>query len=142
MANVFIETALRLLGSRKPTSLMLLRDISQVTVLLDADAPDCAEAELAVRKYFALKGIQLIIRPVRARKPIRVHRDTQVLLSLVPCCSWRLEYVLRRSRAAFKIGRFQLGDGVLDLVVSDPVGSSYPQTEVFARMMEILEGLK
>lgn len=142
MANFFIETALRLLGSRRPTSLMLLRDISQVTVLLDADAEDYAAAEDTVRQYFASKGIQLIIRPVRAKKAIKVHRDTQVLLSLVPRNSWRLEYVLRRSRASFKIGRFQLGNGVLDLVVSDPEGSVFPQTAVFGRMMEILEGLK
>ena len=121
---------------------MLLKDISQVTVLIDADAPDRAEAECLVKEYFAARGIQLIIYPVFSKKIIIIHRDTQVLLSLVPRNSWKVEYVIRRSRAAFKIGRFQLDGQVLDLVVSDPAGKVFAQTEVFRRMMEIEEGLK
>ena len=141
MANALINIALRWLGSKVPTSLMRLKDISQVTVLLDAGAPDAAEALDKVKEYFALKGIQLIIVPVLPKKCIRAHRQTQVLLSLVPGCDWRLEYVVRRSRACFKIGRVQLPGEPFDLVVSDPAGTHYPQTEVFARMTELMEGL-
>ena len=121
---------------------MLLKDISQVTVLIDADAPDRAEAECLVKEYFAARGIQLILFPVFSGKTIKVQRDTQVLLSLVPRNSWRLEYVIRRSHAAFKIGRFQLDGQVLDLVVPDPAGKVFPQTDVFRKMMEIEEGLR
>ena len=95
-----------------------------------------------VKTYFAIKGIQLIVVPVFAKKRIKVHRNTQVFLSLVPGCDWRLEYVVKRSRARFKIGRTQLHGEPFDLVVSDPAGTSFPQTEVFARMMELVEGLK
>lgn len=139
MANTLINTILRRFGSKVPTALMPLQDISQVTVLLDADAPDAADALEKVKEYFALKGIQLIVVPVFAKKCIRVHRQTQVLLSLVPGCAWRLEYVVRRSRACFKIGREQLPTEPFDLVVSDPEGTTYPQTEVFVRMMELVE---
>ena len=121
---------------------MLLKDISQVTVFIDADAPDSGEAESLVGEYFASKGIQLVVCPVFSKKIIKIHRDTQVLLSLVPRNSWKVEYVIRRSRAAFKIGRFQLDGQVLDLVVSDPPGKVFAQTEVFRRMMEIEDGLK
>jgi len=142
MANVFINLALRWLGSKVPTSLMHLRDISMVTVLLDADAPDAAETEATVKEYFASRGIQLILVPVMARKRIKVHKDTQVLLSLVPGANWQLEFVVRRSRAVFKIGRTQLEGEPFDMVVSDPEGTHFSQVEVFGRMMELLEGLK
>lgn len=128
--------------SKTPTSLMRMSDISQVTVLLDAGADDVDEAEEKVKAFFAGKGIQLVVVKVRPKKCIKVHRDTQVLLSLVPYSGWRLEYAVRRSRAVFKIGRRQLPDEPFDLVVSDPDGKSFSQIEVFARMMELLESLK
>lgn len=120
---------------------MRLADISQITVLLDADAEDAPEAVNRIKEYFAKKGIQLIIFPVRRKKLIRACRDTQVLLSLVPGDNWHLEYVVRRSRASFKIGRTQLPEDPFDLVVSDPEGTHFPQCEVFDRMMEIVTGL-
>lgn len=142
MANLLINTALRFLGSKQPTSLMRMKDISQVSVLLDSDSEDVLGADDIIKEYFAGKGIQLVFYPVRSKKLIRAHKDTQVLLSLVPRNSWHLEYVVRRSRARFKIGRFQLPGNVFDLVVSDPEGESYPQAEVFGRMMELVENLK
>ena len=142
MANLLINTVLRWRGSKIPTSLMRMSDISQVTVLLDAGADDAAEAEEKVIAFFAGRGVQLVLVRVLPKKRIRVHRDTQVLLSLVPYSGWRLEYAVRRSRAVFKIGRRQLPGEPFDLVVSDPDGKSYRQVEVFARMMEILGDLK
>lgn len=142
MASLVANILIQAFRSKVPTSLMRLADISQVTVLLDADAEDAAAAEEKVKKYFANKGIQLVIFPVRQKKLIRAYRNTQVLLSLVSGDNWHLEYVIRRSRASFKIGRTQLPGDVLDLVVSDPEGTHFPQTEVFGRMMEIVEGLK
>lgn len=142
MANLLINTVLRWRRSKTPTSLMRMSDISQVTVLLDAGADDVDEAEEKVKAFFAGKGIQLVLVKVRPKKCIKVHRDTQVLLSLVPDAGWRIEYAVHRSRARFKIGRKQLSDEPFDLVVSDPDGKSYRQVEVFARMMELLESLK
>lgn len=138
----FLDIALRWLGSKVPTSLMHLEDISQVTVLMDAGAEDASEAMDKVKAWFAKKGIQLIIVPVFEKKCIRACRTTQVLMSLVPGSDWRLEYAVRRSRACFKIGRAQLPGEPFDLVVSDPAGTNFPQTEVFVRMTELMEGLK
>lgn len=142
MARFPLDTILRWTGSKVPTSLMRLKDISQVTVLLDAGAEDAAEAEDKVKTWFAKKGIQLIVVPVFEKRCIRAYRKTQVLLSLVPGSSWRLEYAVNRSRACFKIGRTQLPGDLFDLVVSDPEGTRFPQTEVFARMAELMERIK
>ena len=142
MANLLINTALRWLESKVPTSLMRFSDISQVTVLLDAGAEDAAEAEEKVKAFFAGRGIQLVLVKVLSGRRIKAHKETQVLLSLVPDAGWRLEYAVRRSRAQFKIGRVQLPGEPVDLVVSDPAGTSFPQTEVFERMMDLAESLK
>ena len=141
MANPLLKIAVRWFGSKVPTSLMHLDDIREVTVLLDADANDAPQAEAAIRDYFAAKGILLTLVGVHAKKPVRASRNTQAIISLVPWNSFRMEYVLNRSSARFKAGRRQLSGEVLDLVVSDPEGRPYPQTEVFARMMELVEGL-
>ena len=140
MADFPVNIAIRLFGSKVPTSLMPFSDISQVTVLLDADAEDALETEKKVKEFFSSKGIQLVLVPVRAKKLIRVYRETQVLISLVPNAAWRLEYVVRRSRARFKAGRVQLPGEPFDLVVSDPEGRSFPQAEVFERMAELMLG--
>lgn len=121
---------------------MRISDISQVTVLLDAGAKDAAEAEEKVKAFFARKGIQLVLVKVLPRKRIKAYKETQVLLSLVPYAGWKMEYTVRCSRAQFKIGRVQLPGEPFDLVVSDPSNTSFPQTEVFARMMELVESLK
>ena len=142
MARFLIDTIFRWTGSKQPTSLMRLSDISEVTVLLDGDEPSVDEVAHVVGNFFVAKGIQLVMVKARQRRWIKVHRDTQVLLSLVPWKGFNLEYAVRRSRAAFKIGRCQFPGEPFDLVVSDPEGTRFSQPDVFRRMMEIIANLK
>ena len=142
MANLLINTALRWLGSKVPTAMMPLSDISEITVILDAEADDAAEAAEKVTSFFNGKDIAVSLVSASPGRCIRADKDTQVLLSLLPDAGWKLEFAVRCSRARFKIGRRQLPGEPFDLVVSDPEGVTYPQTEVFFRMMEIVSGLK
>ena len=142
MARFLVDTILRWAASKESTSLMRLSDISQVTVVLDGDDPSVGEVAHVVKSFFAAKGMQLVLVEAHQHRWVKAHRDTQVLLSLVPWKGFFFELAIRRSRARFKIGRTQLPGEPFDLVVSDPAGTSYLQTEVFGRMMELVEGLK
>ncbi|MBQ9310670.1 MAG: hypothetical protein IJ222_07410 [Bacteroidales bacterium] len=138
MANFFLRQLFRITGSKVPTSLLRWEQLSSVTVLLDADAEDAPQAERMVRELLGSALREIV--PVRRKKLIRVRKETQALVSLLPFNDFRSEYVLRRSRAQFKAGRVPLD--VLDLVVSDPEGQSFPQTEVFGKMVDIIKNLK
>lgn len=142
MARFLIDTIFRWTGSKQPTSLMRLSDISEVTVLLDGDEPSVDEVAHVVGNFFAAKGIQLVLVEARQHRWVKAHRDTQVLLSLVPWKGFNLEYAVRRSRATFKIGRCQFPGEPFDLVVSDPSGTRYSQIDIFRRMMEIIANLQ
>lgn len=138
MASFFARQIYKFTASKVPTSLLKWQHIHTVTVLLDADSPDAAEAEAQVRGLFGEALYALV--PVHRRKPVRVRKETQVLLSLLPYNNWRSEYIVRRSRAEFKIGRVPLD--VFDLVVSDPEGKSFSQSDVLTRIVEIIKDLK
>ena len=111
----------------------------KAVVLLDADAPDFAEAALEAESYFRGKGISMLLRAVHKNRFIWSRRKADLFISLLPEPSWHLSWVARTSRASIKAGRFQLRHGkVFDLVVSDPAGKTFPQTEVFRQITTIL----
>lgn len=142
MARFLVDTILRWAASKESTSLMRLSDISQVTVVLDGDDPSVGEVAHVVKSFFVAKGMQLVLVEARQHRWVKAHRDTQVLLSLVPWKGFFFELAIRRSRARFKIGRAQLPAEPFDLVVSDPSGTRYSQIDIFRRMMEIIATLQ
>lgn len=112
-------------------------------VLLDADAPDFAEAALAAESFFRGKGIPMLLKAVHKNRFIWSRRKVDLFISLLPSPSWHLSWVARSSKASIKAGRFQLRHGnVFDLVVSDPAGKPFPQTEVFKQITFILSTIQ
>ena len=112
-------------------------------VLLDADAPDFTEAALAAESFFRGKGISMRLKAVHKKRFIWSRRKVDLFISLLPAPSWHLSWVARSSKAKVKAGRFQLRHGkVFDIVVSDPAGRSFPQTEVFRQITYILSTIQ
>lgn len=133
---------LRLFHSRIPTSIVPLTQFRRVTLLLDATAPDAEKAWNDALTFFGKTGSELTVVPVERKGLIRTSRRTDVLISLLPVHDWRSRYVVCRSQAVFKIGRGQFGKPVFDLVVSDPEGRTFPQSEVLGKIFDILRKLK
>ncbi len=115
----------------------------QAVVLVDADAPDFAQAALEVETYFREKGIPMQLRAVHRKRFIWARRKTDLLISLLPSPSWHLSWVAVFSKAAIKAGRFQPRlRQVFDLVVSDPPLKTSTQTEVFRQITKILSTIQ
>lgn len=133
---------LKLFHSRIPTSIVPLAEFRRVTVLLDATAPDFEKAWNVALTFFGKTGSELTVVPVERKGLIRTSRKTDVLISLLPVHDWRSRYVVCRSQAKFKIGRGQFDKPVFDLVVSDPEGRQFPQSEVLEKIFDILRKLK
>ena len=135
---LFLTIILWLLGSRVKTGFTPLSKVKKAAVLLCADDPDFEAAAIDVVKFFDSYGIAVEIVPVRKGRLIVVRRKVELFISLIPENGFKAEYVARRSKALFKIGRYQMRKETFDLVVSDPEGKRYPQREVFKTIANII----
>ena len=139
---VFLTILLWLLGSRVKTGFTPLSKVKKAAVLLCADDPDFEATAIDVVKFFDAHGIAVEIVPVRKGRLIVVSRKVELFISLLPENGFKAEYVARRSRALFKIGRYQMRRETFDLVVSDPEGKRFPQREVFSTISKIISQTK
>ena len=135
---IFLTIILWLLGSRVKTGFAPLSRVSKAAVLLCGDDPDFEQTKEDVQKFFDERGIAVQIVPVRKGKFIKVRRKADLFISLLPENSFKAEYVARRSRAFFKVGRYPMRRETFDLVVSDPEGKRFPQREVFKTISKII----
>lgn len=119
-----------------------LQNIKSAVLLVDGDAPDCAEVSAKAEEYFRGKGISLKLYPVRRKRLLRCDRQADLFISLLPEKSFNLRMAARRSLAPFKIGRFPMGEKVFDIIVSAPEGTEAGQVEIFALMTEIMGKIK
>lgn len=119
------------------------KNIKSAVVLLDADAVDFNDAALLVERYFRERGIALQLKAVHKHGLFFVRRNVDLFVSLLPEPRCILSCFARRSRAKFKVGRFQLKRSeVFDLVVSDQPSSPSLQTAVFNQIIYILESIR
>ena len=139
---LFLTILLWLLGSRVKTGFTPLSKVKKAAVLLCADDPDFEATAIDVVKFFNRHGIAVEIVPVLKGRLIVVSRKVELFISLLPENGFKAEYVARRSRALFKIGRYQMRRETFDLVVSDPEGKRFPQRAVFSPISKIISQTK
>ena len=138
----WITLILILLGSRKKTGFTPLGKVKKAAVVIDGDAPDAAETEKDIRRFFDARGIAVQVSKACKGRFIKVKRKVELFVSLLPENGWKNEYVSRRSRACFKAGRFPTKKETYDLVVSDPQGKHFPQREVWKTISGIIDKVK
>ncbi|MBO4427843.1 MAG: hypothetical protein J5771_05125 [Bacteroidales bacterium] len=139
---LFLTIILSLLGSRVKTGFTPLSKVKKAAVLLCGDDPDYQQTADDVQKFFDAYGIAVQIVAVRRGHLIKVRRKVDLFISLLPVNGFKAEYVARRSKALFKVGRYQMRKETFDLVVSDPEGRRYPQREVFSTISKIISQTK
>ena len=139
MLSKFQLFVVSLFASRVPTRMRPFSELSKVSVLIDSDARDAAPAEMEVRKYFSGKNMEVEVIGVGNKNKARPDRNADMIISLLPEDSFWLEWQLRRSRARFKAGRFQLQGDILDFVLSENAEQKLPQLDYFREMEKIFE---
>lgn len=138
----WITLLLLIFGSRRRTGFTPLSDLDKAAVVIDGDAPDADSTEDDIRKFFSSKGIPVQVSRARKGRLIHVKKKAGLFVSLLPENNWKNEYVSRRSRACFKVGRFPTKKETYDLVVSDPEGKRFPQREVWKTISGIIDKVK
>jgi hypothetical protein len=81
-------------------------------------------------------------RPSEEKTRIMLEGEPDLFISLLPVNTYPLEYMVRCSKARFKVGRRQLAGDVFDLVVLDPADKTLSQRESFREIVKLLETVK
>ena len=84
------------------------------------------------------KDLNWYERPSPEKTRIMLEGEPDLFISLLPRANYPLEYMVRCSRARFKVGREQLPGNVFDLVVKDPADRRLNQAEAFAEISNFL----
>ena len=81
-------------------------------------------------------------QPSPEKTRLMLEGEPDLFISLLPANSYPLEYMVRCSRARFKVGRQQLPGNVFDLVVLDPADNALSQQEAFREIVKLLDTVR
>lgn len=166
---ILLFQALSILRSRSKTATAIrpLSSLKKVAVIMDADAPDAQKCASAVKDYFSSRYLPSDIyalsfskekvelkdcivigrknrnfysRPKRSKKHPAVDYNTDLLVDLSLDNNFSQKYILRCSKAKFKMGRSQECSKYFNIVISN--SEAYSQSEVFAQMASLLNTIK
>ncbi len=153
--------------SKVPTAIRPLSSLKKAAVIFDADAPDAQKCATAVKEYFASRYLSCDIyalsaakpapqlkdcivigrrncniyhRPKRSKKHPAVDYNTGLLVDLTLDSLFTQRYIMRCSKAGFKIGRSADNSPYFDIVISN--SETYSQSEVFSQMASLLNTIK
>ena len=88
------------------------------------------------------KDLNWFGRPSDYKMGVMEEQKPDLLLCLIKDMDFPMEYLVRASKARFKIGRSQTGGNAFDFVASDPEGKSYSQLEAFQGIKKYLETIR
>ena len=96
----------------------------------------------SIQTTITKKDLNWYGRPSDYKLKVLAERDPDILICLIADPSYPMEYLIRTSKARFKIGRKQLGGNVFDVVLQDPEGKHISQLESFNAVKNLLLKIK
>lgn len=77
------------------------------------------------------KDLNWFGKPLREKSEAMLEAEGDLFISLVKDSRFPIEYMAKCSKAKFKIGREQLIGHTFDLVLKEPEGKAFSETEIF-----------
>lgn len=143
--------------STVPTGLIPLEQVHRAVVFLDSEDGGCEEAKEEIIRFFADNGIELTLlcprkweiswwgglkkvkgEKVKKVKKVKKLSDEDLFISLAGESNKTAEYLARCSKAKCKVGRFNLSDGLFDIIVTNSDDMLPKLVDVFRTMKDIL----
>ena len=85
----------------------------------------------SIQTTITKKDVNWYGKPSKYKLNVMQEQDPDVFICLIKEPDYPVEYLVRTSRARFKIGRKQLPGNPFDLVVNDPEGKTISQLDSF-----------
>lgn len=148
--------ALKKSVSTVPTRIIPMSKLRSVTILIDGMDPDIEDVKKEARKFFDEYGVEMnVVAPMKwdvnwygiyketITAPGGQPRTEDMFLSLIADPdNYAASFELRRSKASFKVARFQVPGNAADIVIYDPV-TTIPRTpEAFAAIRDYLSKIE
>ena len=143
---------LKKLSRKERHNLVSFSNLGSVVLYLDRNCPDWAACEREALAYFSKFGIKMntvvltdfnkdsIGRRVKNPGEPKDLGNEDMLLSLVPHCSFTMSYEALRSNSKFKVGIADpRAQKLYDLVVRAPEYPALTPLEMFGRVTSVLE---
>lgn len=138
--------------SKVQTSILPLSEIRRAVILIDKAEDEYQKAIDKVAEFFRKKNIDAIILcpgkkdlslwgKIKRSRRYPDPKDTveDLLISLYSENKFEAEYEIVCSNSRFKIGRYNLGKDIFNIILTDPEDKSPKQWEVFDTVKDLLE---
>lgn len=96
----------------------------------------------SIQTTITKKDLDWIGRPNKYKMGVLEEQKPDVFISLIKEPDFAIEYMVKTSKARFKIGRKQMDDNLFDLVVNDPAGKNISQFESWGAIRTYLEKIR
>lgn len=93
----------------------------------------------SIQTTITRKDVNWFGRPSRYKLGVLEEMKPDLLLCLIRDPEFPIEFLVRTSKARFKVGRKQQGDNLFDFVVNDPKGKQVSALDSFNAMRSYLE---
>ena len=88
------------------------------------------------------KDLNWFGRPSKEKIAQLIEPEPDMLISLFQKSDFPIEFMVKVSRARFKIGREQLPGDPFDLVIKDPAGKQYSEAELFREIVKFFSKIR